>query len=320
MADWISTREVAKELGCSAGMIRDMIKRGELPSATKRKLPSGRTAWTIDHDEVKIIEERYSRPGARRTPQRKIERGGRELYSCTACDQFRPREDFFPREKGRFGVRTQCIECEARVHRIYQQDNSEKLRQQGYERRSKYRTWVKTEGAKIMRAYYKDRHIDGNDVMDILRDLLPGRKVSEIEWQLGFSDGVVRRIAGNKITLSKADRLLTAAGVPEKLDELAPAPGLPGWSRKHDRCQNTTCGTIEIPHHAKGYCERCHYWMVLTNRDRPITDGWSMYVAKCRRCDRNDSPHTGRGLCNRCRHQMTREEFESYEPLYAALR
>ena len=320
MADWISTREVAKDIGCSAGMIRDMIGRGELPSAKKRKLPSGRTAWTIDLDDVKVIEERYSRPGARRQAQLKIERGGQELYSCTACDEFKPRDAFHPRERGRHGIRTQCIACEARAHRVYQIDNSDKLTEQARARRKKYRAWVKEEGPKIMRAYYRDRHIDGGAIMEILRGLFPDRKISEIEWQLGMSDGVIRRIPGRKITLAKADRILTAAGVPEKLDELAPAPGLPGWSRHYDRCQNTTCGTIEIPHHAKGYCERCHYWMVLTDRDRPITDGWSMYVAKCRRCDRNDSPHTGRGLCNRCRHKMTREEFESYEPLYAALR
>lgn len=315
----ISSKEAAEIAGCSVSTALQMVKRGEMPGAEMRKNERGRWTWYFTPQNVEALVERMNRPGSRRNAQQRIERGGRELYSCAKCEQFLPKHDFFPRERGRFKIRTQCRSCDAKMMKIYVADNEVRVRRQQERRRKQKREWVKKEGARLMREYRTKPHVDGRRVLDALKEAFPGRRLAEISWELGFADGVLRR-CNKPITLDKADRILTKAELSHLLHEIAPPPGLPGWSRRHDRCQNTSCGTIEVPHQGAGLCERCHYWEAMTGRERPITGGWSMYHGRCLNCGQTDSPHTGRGICNRCRHKMSREEYEAYEPCYAALR
>ena len=90
------------------------------------------------------------------------------------------------------------------------------------------------------------------------------------------------------------------------------------WSHQYDAC--IECGTTEIRHWGKGYCETCYPKVYMAEyRQRPdyyaskreyfqnrrkqthLTSGkWAMYYDACIECSTTERRHAGKGLCVAC--------------------
>lgn len=68
------------------------------------------------------------------------------------------------------------------------------------------------------------------------------------------------------------------------------------WAMKHDKC--ASCGTIEIPHAAKGLCKVCYKKYFYEVSKHKIK--WSRKYKYCIDCGRTDRPYHAHGRCMTC--------------------
>lgn len=94
------------------------------------------------------------------------------------------------------------------------------------------------------------------------------------------------------------------------------------WSRKFDCCVH--CGKTNKPHHANGYCKKCHSKdpKAIENRKKQdakkkalrqkrMAEQWTRDFRQCRTCLTKDKPHHRYGYCKECFYKSDEKRAES---------
>ena len=86
------------------------------------------------------------------------------------------------------------------------------------------------------------------------------------------------------------------------------------WATKHSECLG--CGTVAIPHRARGLCSQCYSKTILRN-------GWPIWLEQCIRCsvDWDQAAYRSSGLCYSCVTQCKKaDELEEWRTMFILVR
>lgn len=303
---WLTTKQVCEAGGASAHIPAKLRKQGLVEA--ERVVINGATSFLYHPDTVIAVRENMARPGARRVPQRRKMIGGVVHLSCTACDEFKPEEEFgeYPSGKRRTssGRQTRCYDCERERCREYYRANRRENIAKSQEASRVRRIRIAKEGRRLMEEWRRTKI----DAKRLHRSIMDGcSEPHETEAMVcarhGLHDDTLRALRRrSEVSLDRADFLLSRFGLPDVANEmLPPPPSMPGWSRGHDSC--TVCGGVEYHHQSRGVCNACYHRVRIGLPPRPA-NGWSMLFHCCQRCGTSDKKHTTRGLCSTCWHQV----------------
>ena len=303
---WLTTKQVCEAGGASAHIPAKLRRQGLVDA--ERVVMNGATSFLYHPDAVKVVREHMARPGAKRVPQRRKTIDGVVHLSCTACDQFKPEDEFgkYQSNKRRTssGRQTRCYSCERERCREYYHENRRENIAKSQEAGRIRRQRIAEEGKRLTEEW-KRTTIDARELHRRIMEECsePHETEANVCTRHGLHPDVLRALRRrDEVSLDRADFLLSRFALPDVANEmLPPPPSMPGWSRHHDAC--TVCGGVESHHQSRGVCNACYHRVRIGLPPRPA-NGWSMLFHCCQRCGTSDKKHTTRGLCSTCWHQV----------------